>query len=197
MSVATQNRGHGRVIARLLLGAALMFGFGFAMVPLYSVVCQLTGLNGRVSTSAAEPAPDQATAEARVVSVEFVANLRAGMPWEFRPAVVKMQVQPGKSYQTSFTAHNLNSTGKVAQAVPSVAPGRAARHLLKTECFCFTRQEFQPGEQREMPLVFMVDRDLPKDVSTLTLSYTFYELDEPLAQQQSGNRDQASIGGGA
>lgn len=197
MSTAAPHRSHRRLITRLLLGAVLMFGFGFAMVPLYGFVCQLTGLNGRIATTAAAPSPDQAAAESRLVTVQFVANLRAGMPWEFRPAAVKMQVQPGKSYQTSFTAHNLDSAGKVAQAVPSVAPGRAARHLLKTECFCFARQEFQPGEQRDMPLVFMVDPDLPKEVSIVTLSYTFYELDEPLAQQQIGDRDQSSTGGGA
>ncbi len=172
---------HGRVVSRLALFTVAMFGFGFALVPLYDVICDVTGLNGR---TADEPA-DQETYvidESRAVTVEFVALENGYADWEFRPAVTRMTVVPGKAYHTTFFARNRKTEAKVAQAVPSVAPGRAARHFNKTECFCFTRQEFQPGEGRDMPLVFVLDPRLPSDVSTVTLSYTFFELqDTPVA----------------
>jgi cytochrome c oxidase assembly protein subunit 11 len=181
-------------VSRLLFGAAAMFAFGFALVPLYDVICDITGLNGRVTEARASDGLQ--ADEDRTITVEFVASLASGMPWEFRPQVSKMQIHPGKAYRTSFSAHNLRQNGRVAQAVASVAPGLAARHLIKSECFCFTRQEFSAGEQRDMPVVFMVAPELPRTVETVTLSYTFFELDEK-PQASLGNSNPASKGEGA
>jgi cytochrome c oxidase assembly protein subunit 11 len=166
-----------RLVKRLLLITVAMFGFGFAMVPIYDVLCQVTGLNGKTGGRVAVVEPGVVD-ETRTVTVEFVANLNVGAPWEFVPQVSRMQVHPGQYYQTHYLARNLTSHPLVGQAIPSVAPGLAAQHFQKIECFCFTRQQFQPGEGREMPVTFRIDSDLPPDVHTVTLSYTFFRLDD-------------------
>ncbi len=178
-TTAARN-GNLRTVSKLLLVTVAMFGFGFAMVPIYDVLCELTGLNGK---PAAGPAveTDGGVDRARLVTVEFVAMVNGGVPWEFRPKVDRLQVHPGETRQVSFYARNLREVAQVAQAVPSVAPGQAARYFRKTECFCFTRQEFLAGEGRDMPLVFSLDPDLPADIHTVTLSYTFFELQDQAA----------------
>jgi len=162
-----------KVVQRLLFTVVAMFGFGFAMVPLYDVFCEITGINGktggRVAVTATEP--DMS----RSVKVEFIASLNQSMPWDFNPEVSSMEVHPGKMYQTQFFAKNRTDKVMIGQAVPSVSPGAAARHFKKTECFCFTEQQFSAGERRGMPLMFMVDRALPKEIEVVTLSYTFFE----------------------
>ena len=164
---------NARLVKRLLLAVTAMFGFGFAMVPLYNVFCDLTGLNGKVGgrVEAVEVEADLN----RTVMVEFVANVNQTMPWEFRPEVSRMEVHPGKVYRTSFYAQNRTDRVMVGQAIPSVSPGGAAQHFKKTECFCFTEQQFAAGEGREMPVMFMVDNELPDDVEVVTLSYTFFD----------------------
>jgi cytochrome c oxidase assembly protein subunit 11 len=149
-----------------------MFGFGFALVPLYDVFCEITGFGGKTATAAAAvvETPD----ESRTVRVEFLASVARGAPWTFAPEVSHMEVHPGQLYETHFRARNLTGTTLVAQAVPSVAPGAAARYFNKTECFCFTSQEFQPHEERELKLAFMVGTELPAHVDTLSLSYTYF-----------------------
>jgi cytochrome c oxidase assembly protein subunit 11 len=162
-----------KLVRRLLFVVTGMFGFGFAMVPLYSVFCDLTGLNGktggRTEISSLEPDLD------RKVVVEFVASVNQYMPWDFKPEVTRMEVHPGKMYRTSFYARNLTDKAMIGQAIPSVAPGIAALHFKKTECFCFTEQQFSAGEGRDMPLLFMVDPELPEDIEVVTLSYTFFD----------------------
>jgi len=163
-----------RTLRQTLILVAVMFGFVFALVPLYDVLCDLTGLNGKTRDQAeqfADTGPDLT----RTVTVEFLASVNESMPWDFQPAVTRMKVHPGQVHQTSFFARNRTGVAMVGQAVPSVTPGLAALHFRKTECFCFTEQNFAPGEGREMPLVFMVDKDLPKDITTLTLAYTFFD----------------------
>jgi cytochrome c oxidase assembly protein subunit 11 len=157
------------------LGAA-MFAFGFALVPLYDAFCEVTGFGGKTSSSAAAvvAAPDVA----RSVRVEFVASVARGAPWQFAPEVSHMDVHPGQLYETHFRAVNLTGAERVAQAVPSVAPGAAARYFNKTECFCFTSQEFKPHEERELKLAFLVSPDLPTHVDTLSLSYTYFSASE-------------------
>ena len=164
---------NARLVKRLLLAVTAMFGFGFAMVPLYNVFCDLTGLNGKVGgrVEAVEVEADLN----RTVMVEFVANVNQTMPWEFRPEVSRMEVHPGKVYRTSFYAQNRTERVMVGQAIPSVSPGVAAQHFKKTECFCFTEQQFAAGEGRDMPVMFMVDNELPDDVEVVTLSYTFFD----------------------
>lgn len=172
--VLSANR---RVVRRLLLAVAGMFAFGFALAPLYDVLCQITGLNGKTGGRVVVARP-VAVDESRTVTVEFVASLNAAAPWEFAPKVTRMAVHPGQYYQTQFLARNLTGQALTGQAVPSVTPGPAARHFQKVECFCFNRQMFQPGETRAMPVTFMIDPELPPEVRTVTLSYTFFKLDD-------------------
>ncbi len=168
-----------RTIRRLLWVVAGMFGFVFALVPLYDVFCDITGLNGKTADGPAEAVmvePDLS----RTVTVEFVASVNENMPWDFRPARVRMQVHPGKMYRTSFVARNRTGQTMVGQAIPSVTPGLAATHFRKTECFCFTEQKFEPGEERDMPLLFMVDPALPEEIEEVTLAYTFFDKNKLL-----------------
>ncbi len=151
-----------------------MFGFGFALVPLYDVFCEITGLNGK--TGRVEAAALDGMADlSREVTVEFVTTVNGTLQWEFTPEVKRMTVHPGQLYEAHFTARNLSSAPTVGQAVPSVAPNTAALYFNKTECFCFTRQSFAAGESRRMPVRFVVERDLPAQVRTITLSYTFFD----------------------
>ena len=158
---------------KLLLLAAVMFGFGYMLVPLYDVFCEITGFGGRTNTVAesSQENPDYT----RAIRVEFVTTVNEYAPWEFSADRDSMEVTPGKMYYATFTARNLTEDKKVAQAVPSVAPISASGHFKKIECFCFTNQEFQANEERAMPLQFIVDPDLPEFVDTITLQYTFYD----------------------
>lgn len=167
---------HRRLLRRLLVVVIAMFGFGFALAPLYDALCRVTGLNGKTAGPVATVAP-MTVDETRTVTVEFVASLNANAPWQFAPEVSRMQVHPGRFYQTHFFARNLTHQPLVGQAAPSVAPGLAAQHFQKIECFCFTRQPFQPNEGREMPVTFRIDPALPPEVRTVTLSYTLFKLD--------------------
>ena len=158
---------------KLLVLAVVMFGFGYMLVPLYDVFCEITGFGGRTNTVAVsrEENPDFS----RSVRVEFVTTVNEYAPWEFSAERDSMEVTPGKMYYANFTARNLTEDEKVAQAVPSVAPISASDHFKKIECFCFENQSFRANEERAMPLQFIVDPDLPEFVDTITLQYTFYD----------------------
>jgi cytochrome c oxidase assembly protein subunit 11 len=171
-----KQAGQGLLVAKLVGVCAAMFAFGFAMVPLYNVFCAVTGFGGKTA-NAAEQVVQQVDPN-RTVRIEFLASVARGAPWEFRPDVSHLDVHPGKLYETHYFARNLTDRHLVAQAVPSVAPGEAAEDLKKTECFCFTKQAFAPGEGREMPLVFMISPELPKHIDQLSLAYTFFALPE-------------------
>lgn len=149
------------------------FAFGFALVPLYDVFCQVTGTGDRnalVKTQHVTEAPD----ESRTVTIEFVANLPNNGSFEFRPEMPEIKVHPGKLYEAEFFARNLTGRDTVAQAVPDITPGRAQAYFRKTECFCFTPQAFARNEGRDMAVRFIVDPKLPADVDRITLSYMFY-----------------------
>jgi cytochrome c oxidase assembly protein subunit 11 len=163
---------HRVLTLKLLALTGAMFAFGFALVPLYDAFCAVTGFGGK--TAGAPQAVTEAVDESRTVRVEFVASLERGAPYEFEPVVAHLTVQPGRIYETQYRARNLTGQPLVAQAVPSVAPGAAAQHLRKIECFCFTSQAFAPHEERELKVVFMVDPALPKHTDTLSLSYTLF-----------------------
>jgi cytochrome c oxidase assembly protein subunit 11 len=165
--------GHGSLIFRLGVLAVAMFAFGFLLVPLYEVMCKITGIGGRTNAEAATISATQEVSD-RLITVEFVAVLNEQAPWEFRPTVSSIQVHPGKLYDTTFFARNLTDAVLVGSAVPSVAPGQAAKHFIKTQCFCFTQQNFTAGEGRDMGVQFMVDPALPKFIDRITLSYTFF-----------------------
>ncbi len=168
---------------RLVLLAVGMFGFGFLLVPLYDVFCEITGLGGRTNTTAAvvEEAPDFS----RQVRIEFMTTVNSRAPFEFSADVDSMTVYPGRMYFSTFTAKNLSGEFKVAQAVPSVAPVSAAEHFKKIECFCFESQEFMADEEKPMPVQFFVDPDLPEYVDTITLQYTFFETPSQAASNTS------------
>lgn len=171
--MSVQQRENRSLTGHLLILAVAMFGFGFALVPLYDVFCEITGFGGRTNTAAVvvEEAPDLG----REIRVEFMTTVNAYAPFEFAADADSMTVHPGKMYFATFTAKNLTGSDKVAQAVPSVAPGAAAEHFVKIECFCFNSQQFAAHEEKAMPLQFIVDPDLPDYVDTITLQYTFFD----------------------
>jgi len=172
-----------RLTWRLMCILLAMFGFGFALVPLYNVVCDLTGLNGRTTgTQSQSDAVAFVPDKNRMINVLFVGNVDRKLGWNFRPTVAQMQVHPGQFYTTAFYAENKMQRAVVGQASPSVAPGTAARYFQKTECFCFTEQRFAAGEGRDMPVTFVVDPALPEHIDTVTLSYTFFESKQLAAQ---------------
>jgi len=157
-----------------------MFCFGFALVPLYDVICDVTGLNGKTGGRyEVTDAPE--VDESRWVTVQFTASNNANMPWVFAPSDRVLKVRPGEINETFFVAKNPTDQRMVAQAVPSVAPFFVAEYLHKTECFCFNQQVLEAGESVEMPLRFFVDGDIPERVSKLTLSYTLFNLPEVAA----------------
>ena len=162
-----------KLIQRLLLLVVAMFAFGFALVPIYDVMCQAFGINGKTA-GAYQGA--QSVDETRQVRVQFLATNSADMVWEFQPQADEVTVHPGATQEMLFVAFNPTDKPMTAQAIPSVAPSKAAAFFHKTECFCFTQQVLQPGERIEMPVRFIVDRDLPKDVHHLTLAYTLFDI---------------------
>lgn len=179
-------RSHTALVRRILWICAGSFAFCFALIPLYSVYCEITGVNGKTGNVADVAAG--AVDYSRVVEVQFDTSVNAGLPWTFRPKVASMKVHPGEVTLALFEAGNEGASDLVGQAVPSVAPNRASLYFNKTECFCFTEQMLRAGESREMPVRFVVDPGLPADVRVLTLSYTFYLNDiatDRLAQHTS------------
>ncbi len=162
-----------QLVRRLLFVVAAMFAFGFALVPIYDVMCQAFGINGK---TAGAYEGSQTADEAREVRVQFLATNASGMVWEFKPMADQLDVNPGSSREMRFVAYNPTDKPMTAQAVPSVSPAKAAAYFHKTECFCFTQQVLQPGERIEMPVRFIVDRDLPADVRHLTLAYTLFDI---------------------
>ncbi|MFM2287602.1 MAG: hypothetical protein RL684_745 [Pseudomonadota bacterium] len=174
-----------RLHGSLWVFVAGSFAFGFALVPLYRVLCTVTGIGDQKSLSArVAPPPGEggaADAASRLVTVEFMASLPAVGNWEFSPLQGTMQVHPGRLYEAHFSAHNLTGHETTAQAVPSIAPSQAATWFHKTECFCFTPQHFNRDEQRSMPVRFFIDKALPANVDRVTLSYTFYDFSTRVA----------------
>jgi len=166
-----ENRRLGLKLAGFALGS---FAFGFALVPLYDVLCDITGFGNQkrlAQASIVESKPDTS----RIVTVEFLAELPPVGNWEFRPVVNSVQVHPGELASADFIARNLTGRATVAQAIPNVAPSKAAAYFHKTECFCFTPQRFAIGEEKSMPVRFVVDPKLPLYVDRITLAYTFYD----------------------
>jgi len=175
---------------KLLIVVIAMFGFGYALVPLYSVVCQLFGIGrfAEIEAGTYDPKAQQQIVKEmaankdlkRNVTVEFVTALNGGIKWEFKALQNDITVHPGVMMSVDFYAKNNTGRDVVAQAVPRILPGNAAKYFTKIECFCFTQQTFKKGEARTMPLKFMVNPALPKSISTITLSYTFFDT-QPVA----------------
>ena len=163
---------------KLAIIPLLMFGFGFALVPLYDVFCDITGLNGKTGRVEASEINIDQVDRSRTIEVRFLANTNTGLPWSFEPLVKKMEVHPGQVYEAVYRVRSASASKTLGQAVPSVSPGVAAKHFNKTECFCFTQQELEARETRDMPLRFIVGTDISKDIEQITLSYTFFSLDK-------------------
>lgn len=168
-----EEPGDVALAGRLLFMAVAMFGFGFLLVPIYDVFCEITGLGGKTNEVAASV--EESVVQDREIKLGFVTTVNNYAPWEFSPAVAEMTIHPGGIYEATFIARNLTDQHKIAVAVPSVAPAQAAKYFKKLECFCFTSQEFMPGETKEMPVRFIVESDLPDYIDTITLSYTFFD----------------------
>ena len=170
-----------RSIWSLTVMAVAMFGFAFALVPLYDVFCDITGINGK--TADTQAAASERVDTSREVTVEFVSYINPGVQWTFEPEITQLVVHPGQTHTITYRARNLSGAETVGQAVPSVSPGQGARYLNKIECFCFNRQPLAAGETASLPLVFYVDPELPEDINTLTLAYTLYNAQPDVAAQ--------------
>lgn len=164
---------NNKIITRLLVAVVIMFGFGFAMVPLYDVFCDITGLNGKTGDQIAL-SESMKVDTSREITVEFIASLNEEMPWEFRPLTKSVKVHPGQPTRIEYVAINKTDNKIIGQAVPSVAPGLAAAYFQKTECFCFTEQTLEAREERSMPVIFVVDPEISEDINEITLAYTFF-----------------------
>jgi cytochrome c oxidase assembly protein subunit 11 len=174
-----------RTVAKTGMIAVAMFAFGYALVPLYDLACEAMGLNGktgRIDAVAASVVPDAT----RSVTVEFTGSMSTGLPWEFRPMTKRLNVRPGETVTVNYLVRNTTGETLTGQAVPSVAPSRAAPYFKKLECFCFTQQQLKPGEVREMPVRFTVMPDLAPEVQTITLSYAFFNTDKASAAKYGG-----------
>jgi cytochrome c oxidase assembly protein subunit 11 len=177
MSEQQPERGrHRDLVFKLALFVAGSFAFGFALVPLYDVLCSITGLGNQKSLLRAVTLHADSAAQSRWVTIEFVANLPTIGNWEFHPVVNSIRVHPGQLYEGDFLAHNLTGHDTTAQAVPDIVPSKAAQWFHKTECFCFSPQSFARDEQRVMKVRFFVDPELPNYLDRLTLAYTFYDV---------------------
>lgn len=170
MNTAESNRA---LLRKLVLVAVGMFGFGFALVPFYDKICEVTGLN-RIQK------PDQVANTqvdaSRTLIVEFDSNVHGNLPWKFAAQERRMSVHPGQLVQVVYEVRNDSDTTMAGQAIPSYGPKVAAQYFRKLDCFCFAKQELKPGELKRMPVVFVIDPGLPQEVHTVTLSYTFFEV---------------------
>ena len=176
-----------RRLALKLAGVTLaMFAFGYALSPMYDVMCRALGLNGKTGRTDAQTVAAQPVDMSRTVTVEFTGLATSGLPWEFKPLTKKMDLHPGETHEVKYLVRNLAREEITGQAIPSVTPGESAPHFKKIECFCFTRQTLKPGETREMPVRFVVDAGLDQDVHTITLSYSFFNTDKISAQKYGG-----------
>lgn len=163
---------------KLAVIPVLMFGFGFALVPLYDVFCEVTGLNGKTGRIEASEIDSSQVDTSRTIEVRFLASTNTGLPWDFKPLVKKMEVHPGQVYEAVFRVRSASDTPTLGQAVPSVSPGIAAEYFNKTECFCFTQQQLAGRETRDMPVRFVVGTGISENIEQITLSYTFFSLDK-------------------
>lgn len=168
-----------KMLGKLAVVAAGMFAFGYALVPIYKHICEITGINILALGERQVPGGSQAAANSQVdvsrtITVEFDANARG--PWDFKPAQASIQVHPGQLATVMYEFQNVQGRRMAAQAIPSYAPRQASAHFNKLECFCFNQYTLEPGEKKQWPVAFVIDPKLPKDVTTITLSYTFFEV---------------------
>ncbi len=172
--MVSASRENTSTLRKLLVVALVMFGFGFAMVPFYKKLCEVTGLNSIIRP---EKVTNTQVDTGRSLTMEFDSNVRSGLPWTFTPVEKSVRFHPGELVQVEFEVRNNSDKVLTGQAIPSWGPQVAGRHFRKLDCFCFTQQTLQPGEVRRMPVVFVVETTLPADVSYVTMSYTFFQVE--------------------
>lgn len=170
----TSAQGNTVTLRKLLVVAGVMFGFGFAMVPFYKKICEVAGVNNVVKADVVASTQVDAS---RWLTVEFDTNLRSDLPWSFRAVEKSVRFHPGELVHVTFEVENHSDRPITAQAIPSYGPQLAGRYFKKLDCFCFTQQTLQPGEVRRMPVVFVIEKTLPEDVSYVTMSYTFFHVE--------------------
>lgn len=169
------KRNNWMLFRTLLVVSVLMFGFGYVLVPLYDLLCEVTGINQLTQKDGTVTAPVNSQVDtSRTITIEFDGNAQG--PWRFRPTVGSMEVHPGEMAQVVYEVVNTQAHSMDAQAIPSYAPQQSGAFFKKVECFCFNQQTLGPSEAKQMPVVFFIDPGLPKDVKTITLSYTFFEI---------------------
>lgn len=171
-------------VSRTILALIGMFAFAFALVPLYDVFCQVTGLNGKVDNTAKAILSEEVDAS-RYINVQFVTRSGSGLPWRLDVENRQVQVHPGQATEVDFTFSNLGGKTITGRAIPSVSPSEASPYLRKVQCFCFEEQRLEAGERVTMPLVFQLTRDLPANVHTVTLVYTLYPVADEQSQRQA------------
>jgi cytochrome c oxidase assembly protein subunit 11 len=172
--MVSQTHANQQTLAKLLVVAVMMFGFGYAMVPFYRALCDALGLNSVIKADAVKNTQVDA---GRFLTIEFDANLRNDLPWTFTPVEKSVRIHPGALTQVTYEVRNRSDRAVTGQAIPSFGPQLAGRYFKKLECFCFTQQTLGPREVRLMPVVFVVEPGLPQDVNTVTLSYTFFAVE--------------------
>ena len=172
----SNKRSSKKLTGYLVLSVVAMFGFGFALVPLYDVMCEALGINGKTNTVSAVQPQGMQPDYSRTVRVEFMSHIKPDMPWQFSPKVRVLEVHPGEVVQTNYIAKNLSASSLVGQAVPSVSPGMGATYFNKMECFCFNQQPLDGHKSAEMGLMFYIEPDIPESIHTLTLSYTLFNI---------------------
>ena len=172
--MVTQTQSNLLTMRKLIIVAAAMFGFGFALVPFYKQICEATGINNLIKPDTVVNTQVDAT---RFVTIEFDSNLRSNLPWTFRPLQSSVRINPGEMVTVMYEIRNNSSRPVTGQAIPSYGPQAAGRYFKKLECFCFTQQTLQPGETRQMPVQFVIERSVPEDMNTITLSYSFFEIE--------------------
>jgi len=160
----------------LIVLVIFMFGFGFMLVPLYDVFCEITGLNGKTAGQYEGEVVTDSSEKGRQITMQFVVNKNNNLSWEFEPNQDEMTLAIGERKETTYRVTNTFKTAAIAQAVPSVSPSEAAEYLHKIECFCFEQQPLAAGEHKDMPLIFFIDTELPEHINKITLSYTLFDI---------------------
>lgn len=180
------KRSTKKLTGYLVLSVVAMFGFGFALVPLYDVMCEALGINGKTNTVSAVQPQGMQPDYSRTIRVEFMSHIKPDMPWTFSPEVRVLEVHPGEVVQTNYIAKNLSASSLIGQAVPSVSPGMGATYFNKMECFCFNLQPLDGFKSAEMGLIFYIEPDIPESIHTLTLSYTLFNITSEVVGESSG-----------
>ena len=173
-----------KTVKKLALLTVGMFAFGFLLVPIYDVFCEITGLNGKIEGPSTPSSVNTEEVDKREMLIQFVTHNNESMPWTFTPEISQLRITTGVQQTVMFVFENKTSEDMVGQVIPSVSPGRGAEYFHKTECFCFEQQKLLAGERVELPVVFIVDPNIPLDIGSLSLGYTLFDITDQLSENQ-------------